>query len=110
MRAAAQHLVRRALCILHPAIGRFVHCAHHFACAVKWGLVHAGGGLLQLGLFKPKACGPVHQRGLGGLTHGGARLVQLCVAAQAGRARGQRLVAPMLHHRHFVLRQRARFI
>ena len=110
VRAAAQHFVRRALGVLHAAIGRFVHSAHHFAHAVKRGLAHAGGFALQRGLFQAQARGPVHQRGLGGLAHGGARVVGPGVAAQAGGARGQRLVAPVLYHRHFVLRQRARFI
>ncbi len=110
--AAAQNLVRRAFGILHkPAPGTLVYGGHHLAHGVKRRLRHAREFFLNLVFFEPQPRRVRHKRRLGGLARDGLVGVQNGVAAQRHRLRQQLFVrARVLHDRHFILRQRTRFV
>ena len=110
-RAAAQHLIRRALGVLYDPAARLMQGGHHLAHAVKRRFADAGKFGLQRGLFQPQLCRIGHQCRLGRLAGDAAVGIQLRVGAERHR-RGQQVLifAEVIHHGHFVLRQRAGFV
>ena len=108
--AAGQHLIRRALGILHHAPGGPVNGGHHLAAGVEGGLADAGALLLQLGLGQLIFCGEGYQGRLRRLSLDGAVGVQDGVTAQ-GHGGGQQGGVPgVVHHGHLVLGQGAGFV
>ena len=88
---------------------------HHFAHAESKGASPNAGLVCASvsGFCKPSVRGPVYQRAFGGLAHGRARCHPGLASLHSAMASGQRVcasAAAVLHHGHFVLGQRARFI
>ena len=105
--AAGQHLIRRALGILHHPVGGAVQGGHHLAAGVEGGLGNAGAVLLQAGLGQAALGGEGYQGGLGGLAPDRAVGVLHRVAAQSHGGSQLPGVAGVVHHGHFVLGQGA---
>ena len=105
--AAGQHHVGGAFGVLDTALLRPVHGGHHLASRIKGRFRHPGLRRLQPVLGQALGGGKVHQRRLGGLALCTALPVQHRVIAQrhgGGQFTG---TAPVFHHRHAVLGQRA---
>ena len=109
--AAVDNYVGSALCKLNDALVRTVQGTHHLAPGVEGGLHEAGRLLLDLGLFKPQRRRPLYERRLRRLAADLSVFRQLGVAAQRhGCGKTLLVAAEEVRDRHFVLRERTRFV
>ena len=107
MGAAGQDHVGAALGVLDKGAVYGVNGGHHLAARIKGGLVHTGGGLLQILLGQAQRIGEVDQSTFGGLALGLIFLVQGGVGTQGHGGGHQIGFTGVIHHGHLVLGQGA---